>query len=319
MKKALVLSGGSIKGAFQAGALEALLRSEKFIPDVIYGTSVGSLNGAFIADRAGQVPQKKDINWPGIGTALERFWIDNITSFKALGKKRCPVSLFFSILCKNSFVSMLNMDRMYDLIRREVDPANLKNSPAKFYACATDLVEGKVEYASANDGDPIVDYIIASTAIPIVQPICMIGGKPFLDGGIREVVPLARAIHDGAEKIVVIVCHPDEIKTETFQHRNLLALMSRNMDIFTSETVKNDLHHCDQITQILEQNPGPHSEKPLDDKREIKLLTIRPDKTIEIELEDFDEKQIRTAFKDGQRIAKRAIQACQWLQKDEPE
>ena len=54
MKKAFVLSGGSIKGAFQAGALADLLTSKTFTPDAIYGTSVGSLNGAFIADRAGR-------------------------------------------------------------------------------------------------------------------------------------------------------------------------------------------------------------------------------------------------------------------------
>lgn len=54
-KKAFVLSGGSIKGAFQAGVLTDLLTSNKFRPDAIYGTSVGSLNGAFIADRAGRM------------------------------------------------------------------------------------------------------------------------------------------------------------------------------------------------------------------------------------------------------------------------
>lgn len=52
--KAFVLSGGSIKGAFQAGVITDLLTSGSFMPDAIYGTSVGSLNGAFLADRAGR-------------------------------------------------------------------------------------------------------------------------------------------------------------------------------------------------------------------------------------------------------------------------
>jgi len=51
--KALVLGGGSIKGSFQAGAIDALLKAG-FKPFKIFGVSVGSLNGVFLADRAGR-------------------------------------------------------------------------------------------------------------------------------------------------------------------------------------------------------------------------------------------------------------------------
>jgi len=40
MKTAFVLSGGSIKGAFQAGVIADLLTSGSFKPDLIYGTKV---------------------------------------------------------------------------------------------------------------------------------------------------------------------------------------------------------------------------------------------------------------------------------------
>jgi predicted acylesterase/phospholipase RssA len=43
-KKALVLSGGSVKGAFQAGALKAVFETG-YAPEIITGISVGSLNG----------------------------------------------------------------------------------------------------------------------------------------------------------------------------------------------------------------------------------------------------------------------------------
>lgn len=74
MKKAFVLSGGSIKGAFQADALADLLTSKTFIPDAIYGTSVGSLNGALIADRAGRyVNAGNEVDWVSIGNELQNF------------------------------------------------------------------------------------------------------------------------------------------------------------------------------------------------------------------------------------------------------
>ena len=50
MKTALVLSGGGMFGAWQAGAWRAL--AGRFAPDLIVGASVGSLNGYAIAGGA---------------------------------------------------------------------------------------------------------------------------------------------------------------------------------------------------------------------------------------------------------------------------
>ena len=47
LKTALVFSGGGSKGAFEVGVAKVLLK--KIIPDVIIGTSIGSINGALIA------------------------------------------------------------------------------------------------------------------------------------------------------------------------------------------------------------------------------------------------------------------------------
>ena len=47
---AFVLSGGASLGAVQAGMLEALYERD-VAPDLIVGSSVGALNGAFIASR----------------------------------------------------------------------------------------------------------------------------------------------------------------------------------------------------------------------------------------------------------------------------
>lgn len=49
--RALVLSGGSIKGAFQAGAIAGLLDAG-FRPDIVTGISVGALNGGFLVSRS---------------------------------------------------------------------------------------------------------------------------------------------------------------------------------------------------------------------------------------------------------------------------
>jgi NTE family protein len=58
-KKALVLSGGGMFGAWQAGAWSVLARH--FQPDLIVGASVGSLNGYAIA--AGASPERLCDSW----------------------------------------------------------------------------------------------------------------------------------------------------------------------------------------------------------------------------------------------------------------
>lgn len=51
--KALVLGGGSMKGAYQVGCIKAILENG-FEPDMIYGISVGALNATFLVNESGK-------------------------------------------------------------------------------------------------------------------------------------------------------------------------------------------------------------------------------------------------------------------------
>lgn len=63
MKNALVLGGGGIKGAFQAGVLSVILADKDYAPAGIFGSSTGALNGAFLADRAGRQSLTGTVDW----------------------------------------------------------------------------------------------------------------------------------------------------------------------------------------------------------------------------------------------------------------
>ena len=53
MKTAFVLGGGGVLGAHEVGMLRALSEAG-IVPDVVVGTSIGAINGAFVAaDPAG--------------------------------------------------------------------------------------------------------------------------------------------------------------------------------------------------------------------------------------------------------------------------
>ena len=63
-RRALVLSGGVVLGAFEAGAYAALKESGASLPEWIVGASIGAVNAAIIAG-----------NPPGLGVEkLRRFW-----------------------------------------------------------------------------------------------------------------------------------------------------------------------------------------------------------------------------------------------------
>ena len=77
-KTALVLSGGSIKGAFQAGALEIVLGQRA--PAFISGISVGSLNTVWLANEAGAAARRQQsVDWAKLGRGLASFWQERVT------------------------------------------------------------------------------------------------------------------------------------------------------------------------------------------------------------------------------------------------
>lgn len=300
MKKALVLSGGSIGGAFQAGAIADLLTSGQFHPDVIYGTSVGSLNGAFLIDRVGRsVTADDEINWITIGNELQQFWQKRIRSFENIGKRRSFFSLAWAIV-RNQFMGLIKIDPLDKLIRDEIKPENLNRSPVKLFVCSVNVATGKAVYASPqSDLANIHDYIISSASIPIVMPTRMIKDQPFSDGGIREVAPLKQAINDGAEEIVCILCQPRELDRRGFERRNLIELSDRITAIVSNETANNDVEHCQQINELLAAVPQPVISGPLKGKRAIKLTVIRPSAPLNLDLETFTADDILRVLKVG--------------------
>jgi NTE family protein len=252
IERALVLSGGSIKGAFQAGAIAHVLT--KFDPQIIVGTSVGSLNGGFLADRAGRATGSGQIDWPSIGTDLENFWRDRITAFSCIGRKRSLLSIAFSF--SKRFNGLLDMAPLRKLVHDELSAENLRRSPVAFEACAVNLATGNANYADSRSMD-ILEYIIASTAIPLIMPITMIGSEPFWDGGIREVAPLRKAIKMGATKIICIACDatsPGGVAIPAGR-APFMTLAGRLMEIVVSEILNNDIENCTKLNQYVSENP----------------------------------------------------------------
>ncbi len=331
-KKALVLSGGSIKGAFQAGAIAALLESG-FVPDVIYGTSVGSLNGSFLADRAGRAALAGEpLDWPGIGRSLEQFWREQLQSPAQVAVQRKALPLIFSLL-RNNFAGLVDTSPLRKLVANTIQPQALRASPVKFYACAVNLANGDAVYAGP-DFSGILDYIIASTAIPVEMPHVTILNAPFVDGGVREVAPLGKAIEDGATEIACICCLPRKLEGVAFRPGNLMEFALRLMDVITNELINNDLDRFEQINTWVRtyQTEAERLEKalpageleavapegvanlfpelPFHEWRIIPLTLIRPENEVVLDLLHFTPQDIAEVLQQGRSVAQKVLAAA---------
>lgn len=294
-ERALVLSGGSIKGSFQAGAVSHVLKC--FDPDLVIGTSVGSLNGGFIVARHGA-----GNSWRESGEKLTEFWKSRIRRFRDIGRRRCTLSLLLSL--RKRFNGILDMSRLYSIVAEEVKREEIAASVADFYACSVNIQSGQAHYAGKDSAD-LIDSIIASTAIPLVMPIRMVGGEPYWDGGIREVAPLKKAIELGANEIVCIACDPPDTPPASIPGPTgpFMELADRLMQMVTNETLNNDIDTVHDVNHYLAASPNPTG--LLATRRHIELTVIRPAEELQIDLESFDEGDISRLIDLGVQAAER--------------
>ncbi|GAB4046175.1 patatin-like phospholipase family protein [Spirosoma litoris] len=279
---ALVLGGGSLKGAFQVGAVMALFESG-FVPNKLYGISVGSLNATFIANEAArQQAETGQVDWTKVGKYLIEFWIRNITKPSDVAVIRSRFRMGYNTLMSR-FDGLLDNSPIQNLIRSLVDVEAIKTGPVTLKVGAVDIIEGDMYYADAHDPH-FLDYVYASSSLPFLMPAVQIGGdhrRAFLDGGLREVAPLRVAIEDGANDIACIACHAKKIYNEKFNYRNLLNLMDRVKDITVNQLVNNDIAWAERFAE---------REKLHD--RNLNLTIIRPTEPLSLNLMKFTSEDI---------------------------
>ncbi|MCA0365265.1 MAG: patatin-like phospholipase family protein [Bacteroidetes bacterium] len=292
--KALVLGGGSLKGAWQVGAIQAVLETG-FKPEMIYGISAGALNASFMVNEAGhQFAANKFVDWDLVNKKLLRFWLENITKPSDIGILKSKWSLGIDTLMSR-FDGLLDTNPLHEKLKKYIDLTTLRRSPIALKVGAVNINSGEMHYA-----DPLeqhfLDYLRASSSLPIIMPAIQIGGdykNAFLDGGLREVVPVKKAIEDGATEIFAIATHPKKRDMEPINYRNLLSLIDRIKDISVNQFENNDLEWAEHYNENLMSIAGFSINK------KVKLTIIRPDETVSVKLTEFTIDDIKSVIKAG--------------------
>jgi NTE family protein len=174
----------------------------------------------------------------------------------------------------------------------------------------SNIYSGEILYVDPSFPD-FLDYVVASTAIPIMMPVKNIKGIPYLDGGLRDVAPFGKAINEGAEEIVGICCQSEKLDNTPYNYRDLIVLVDKVMDIVVNEIVNNDIKMIDTINKIIDEHPGQQGSHHAKYKH-VESTLIRPDKQINLDIQNFTQVDIINLMNKGYEDAKAKLAGKTW-------
>jgi len=238
-KVGIVFGGGGGKGAYQIGVWRAL--DELGVCSRIQGVSgasVGALNGAMFC--AGNLNQAVSA-WSSINE-------NSILAPNDMGK----------MIVKNRYNGWFSNSGLRELIKKYVDLSTPGKGRIVFYAVASRIKKpvyfnvirrysdknilhkiisalfiitfkwvASAQYFKVNDYEEKAaeSIILASAAIPLVFPDIVIDGDTYVDGGLKDNVPIFPLYNAGFRKFIVVALNEDyKIQTQAFPDAEFLEL-----------------------------------------------------------------------------------------------
>jgi NTE family protein len=236
-KTALILSGGGAKGAFQAAA-EKYAREEKgYHWDLIFGVSVGALNGTMLA------MEKYDRLWQVWNT------ISNSQVFTGGLNVWSAIKLLFG---KKSFYGN---GPLRHLLHQEFDPAQLC---VELRIGTVSMVTG--EYVQFKNGDPNLEAaVMASTVMPVIwEPEDVSPEFPcMVDGGVRNISPIGDVLEFDPDEIVIINCSSTTAGSLDGSPKDVTKIGLRTLDLLLNELFVSDMNEFMRINHLVKE-AGEH-------------------------------------------------------------
>ena len=183
-KTAFVFAGGGSFGAIQVGMLQSLV-AHGITADLVVGSSVGALNGAFYAGD----PTLKGVE------RLSEIW---------RGLKRqdvFPLTMrsLLTFLWRRDF--LIPHDGVRKLIEDHIPFRRLEQAPLPVHIVTTDIISGDSVVLSEGSTS---DAIVASTAIPGAFSPVHYRDYYLADGAISSNTPVRVAVAKGARRLIVL-------------------------------------------------------------------------------------------------------------------
>ncbi|MFQ5407935.1 MAG: patatin-like phospholipase family protein [Anaerolineales bacterium] len=274
--RALVLSGGGGRGAYQVGVYKALEELDR-APAVIVGTSIGAINGAMIASGHN-------------AASLEHEW--RLMNARRVHRLRRDV---WRIL---RWPGLLSTDPWARTLQEQIDFTRLADSPIQLRITATEIESGQLRVF--DNAEITVRHLLASCSIPIVYPWTILNGAHYWDGAVMAATPLAPAIDSGADEIVVVLLSPVGARRMPLA-KNLVRAAGIAFELALLASFENDLKQLQRVNDlVLSGRDEAH--------REISCIVIAPSEHVPLEwILTYDADQIDHLIELGYRDALAAL------------
>ncbi|MCH8517291.1 MAG: patatin-like phospholipase family protein [Cyclobacteriaceae bacterium] len=212
MKKiGIALSGGGCRAAAHLGMLQ-VLRENGIYPHRIAGSSAGAIIGAFLG--AGYAPDE-----------ILKIIIDT--------------KIFKLIRPALNLKGILKIQKIKVVLEERIQTPTFEAMKIPLTVVATNLSEGRSEYFEEGN---IIDPIAASSAIPVIFDPVYINGKPYVDGGILNNLPVEPLEHK-VDFIIGMHCNPVPIEEPNTENVKRVLERSLMMAINCNAYARKDV--CD--------------------------------------------------------------------------
>lgn len=285
--KALVLSGGGARGAYQVGVLKAIAEVAQELKiespfQILTGVSAGAINAACLSwgndHFAKQVDYLEQL-WSQVST--DQVFRTDMMSIGKIGFQWMGELSLGGLTGSSPGRALLDTSPLHKLIHSHMNYPRLR-----------ELIEGKklralaltaLDYRTANtvtfvDGDPDLpdwnrdrrysekrqistEHVMASSAIPMLFPPISAAESFFGDGCVRNIAPLSPAIHLGADHVFVIGVRKMGWTTDSARAKkttsspSVARVLNVLMNSVLLDGIEVDVDRLLKINQFLEQVP----------------------------------------------------------------
>jgi NTE family protein len=184
MTTAYVLGGGGLLGSHEVGMLRALAEAG-IRPDLVVGTSIGAVNGAFVAADPDQAAERLADLWQGESLGM-------VFSETVFGR---------ALRLARSGTHLHAIEPLRKLLADKLKVADFADLKVPFHCVAASIENATARWFSSG---PLVPAVMASCAVPGLLPPVEIDGTHYFDGGLVDSIPVGRAVALGATCVYVL-------------------------------------------------------------------------------------------------------------------
>lgn len=267
-RSGLILEGGGMRGVFTCGVLDNLMDRGVRFPYTI-GVSAGACNGlSYMSQQRGR---GKFSN------------IDLLEKYRYIGFKQ--------LLLKGN---IMDFDLLFHKFPEEIIPYHydvLAATNEHFEMVTTDCQTGRAcYYEEKHDPKRVIDIVKASSSLPFVAPISYVDGKPMLDGGIADSIPVRRAQGLGYDNCLVVLTRNKGYRKPA--KPGMVPPLFYNKYPALREAIR-------QRNQLYNEQIGLVERL----ESEQRLVVIRPEKPIEVDRMERDTKKLLDLYNEGYACA----------------